>query len=142
MKKIVIVYTLTLYFLYSYSLSPKEITKMISKIKEERVGISITKLDTTSNPFIIVQAKKEENLTKGAKKVPHIYIPPVIVEPTYRLDAILNHAVFINKKWYKKGSKIGEYRVIYIGKKSVVLKSPEKKKKTLYLKKKKYIKLH
>lgn len=113
---------------------------MISKIKEERVGISITKLDSTSNPFIIVQPKKEENLTKGAKKVPHIYIP-AIVEPTYTLDAILNHAAFINKKWYKKGSKIGNYRVIYIGKRTVTLKSKEKSK-TLHLKKKKYIKLH
>lgn len=140
MKKIVISNILLFSYLYSYSLSPDEITKMISKIKEKRVGISIGKLESTSNPFIIVQPKKEENLTKEVEKTP-IYIPKVIVEPTYTLSAILNHSVFINKKWYKKGDKIGKYRVIYIGKKSVVIKSKEKKK-TLKLKKRKHIKLH
>lgn len=140
MKKIVISNILLISFLYSYSLSPEEITKMIGKIKEKRVGISISKLESTSNPFIIVEPKKDDNLTKEVNKTV-VYVPKVIVEPTYTLEAILNHAVFINKKWYKKGDKIGEYRVIYIGKKSVVIKS-KNKKKTLKLKKKKHIKLH
>jgi hypothetical protein len=110
---------------------------MISKIKEERVGISIDKLESTVNPFLVIKIKKEENLTK--EEVP--LIKEVIVEPSYSLDAILNHAVFINKKWYKKGSKIGQYKLVYIGKNTVTLRSREKEK-ILSLKKKKYIKLH
>jgi hypothetical protein len=109
---------------------------MISKIKEERAGISMDKLESTVNPFLVIKIKKEENLTKE-----EVLIKEVIVEPTYSLDAILNHAVFINKKWYKKGSKIDQYTLVYIGKNTVTLRSPEKEK-ILSLKKKKYIKLH
>jgi len=124
-------------FLWSLSLSSSEITNMISKIKEERVGIALSKLETTPNPFILVEEKKEENLTEKAPEI----IKLVIVEPTYELEAILNNAVFINKKWYKRGDKLGEYRIGYISKTTVELSSKEKKK-TLTLKKKKFIKLH
>ncbi len=137
MKKLLILFTFLSSFLWSSSLSSAEITEMISKIKEERVGISIDKLESTVNPFLVIKIKKEENLTK--EEVP--LIKEVIVEPSYSLDAILNHAVFINKKWYKKGSKIGQYKLVYIGKNTVTLRSREKEK-ILSLKKKKYIKLH
>jgi len=137
MKKLLILFAFLSSFLWSSSLSSAEITEMISKIKEERVGISIDKLESTVNPFLVIKIKKEENLTK--EEVP--LIKEVIVEPSYSLDAILNHAVFINKKWYKKGSKIGQYKLVYIGKNTVTLRSREKEK-ILSLKKKKYIKLH
>jgi len=137
MKKIFILFTFLSSLLWSVSLSSAEITEMISKIKEERVGISIEKLESTVNPFIVIKIKKEENLTKEEA----VMVEAVIIEPTYSLDAILNHAVFINKKWYKKGSKIDQYTLTYIGKKTVTLKSSEKEK-ILSLKKKKYIKLH
>ena len=137
MKKIFILFTFLSSLLWSGSLSSAEITEMISKIKEERVGISIEKLESTVNPFIVIKIKKEENLTKEEA----VLVEAVIIEPTYSLDAILNHAVFINKKWYKKGSKIDQYTLTYIGKKTVTLKSSEKEK-ILSLKKKKYIKLH
>ena len=137
MKKIFIAYLLLFSVLWAGSLSSTEITEMISKIKEERVGISIEKLENTVNPFRMVKIKQEENLTKEEP----IMIQAVIIEPTYSLDAILNHAAFINKKWYKKGSKIDQYRVTYIGKRTVRLKNSEKEK-TLSLRKKKYIKLH
>jgi len=137
MKKISILFSLFSSLLWSASLSSAEITEMISKIKKERVGISIKKLESTVNPFLLIKIKKEENLTKEEIAV----IKEVIIEPTYSLDAILNHAVFINKKWYKKGSKIDQYTLVYIGKNRVTLRSPEKEK-ILFLKKKKYIKLH
>ncbi len=138
MKKLFILFTFLSSLLWSVSLSSTEITEMISKIKKERTGISIEKLESTVNPFIIIDVKKEEeNLTKEEIAV----VKEVIVEPTYSLDAILNHAVFINKKWYKKGSKIDQYKITYIGKRTVILKSSEKEK-ILSLKKKKYIKLH
>lgn len=123
--------------LYSSSLSFEEITSMVSKIKKERVGISILKLETTVNPFVLVLPKKEENLTKEIVPV----IKRIIVEPVYKLEAILNNAVFINKKWYKRGSKLGLYKIGYISKTSVTLKSSQGNK-ILSLKKKKFIKLH
>lgn len=137
MKKIIMVVSLLSSLLYSSSLSFEEITSMVSKIKKERVGISILKLETTVNPFVLVLPKKEENLTKEIVPV----IKRIIVEPVYKLEAILNNAVFINKKWYKRGSKLGLYKIGYISKTSVTLKSSQGNK-ILSLKKKKFIKLH
>jgi len=138
MKKIVSMLLLLSFTLYSGSLSSEQITSMVSKIKKERVGISIFKLETTLNPFVLVAPKKEENLTK---KVVVPTIKKIVVEPIYELEAILNNAVFINKKWYKRGNKLGIYKVGYISKTSVILEGSHGNK-TLSLKKKKFIKLH
>jgi hypothetical protein len=137
MKKLTVTLFLSLSVLWSGSIGSEKITKMIEEIKEERVGIKIEKLETTENPFIIEEIKEEENLTEERT----VEITEAIVEKIYRVDAILNHAVFINKQWYKKGSKIDSYTVVYIGKSSVTLQSPQGNK-ILPLKKKTYIKLH
>jgi hypothetical protein len=136
---------LTILILFSFlspiwagSIGSEKITKMIEEIKEERIGIHIEKLETTVNPFILVKIKKEENLTKEEEPVK---VEAVIVEKVYTLDSILNHAAFINKKWYKEGSKIDFYTVKNIEKDSVTLQSSQGKK-ILPLKKKTYIKLH
>jgi len=121
--------------LYSGSLSSDQITRMVNKIKKERVGITLLKLESTVNPFVLT--KKEENLTKELKPI----IPKIVIEPVYHLDAILNNAVFINKKWYKRGNRLGIYKVGHISKTSVTLKSSDGSK-ILSLKKKKFIKLH
>jgi len=137
MKKISIVAILASSLLSASSLSSEEITSMISKIKEERVGIALSKLENTDNPFIIV--KKEKAVQVAEQKV----IEQVHQEVDYKLHAILNHAAFINGKWYKKGSKLGNYRITYIGKKSVKL-TGEEGFKTLSIKKRKkqFIKLN
>jgi hypothetical protein len=137
MKNITIMTVLASSLLSAGSLSSDEITNMISKIKEERVGISLEKLESTSNPFIINKKKKVvKKIEKGE---------PVEVrqEVDYKLHAILNHAAFINSKWYKKGDKLGLYHIVYIGKRSVDLTS-ESDKKTLHIKKRnnKFIKLN
>ena len=140
MKKILLLITFGFTLLISGSLSSDEILNMVSKIKEERVGISLAKLEGTANPFIIrkkkkKEVKKDDNLT--------LYTPPSVVEVVYRLDAILNHAAFINKKWYKRGDTIDNYKVAHILKYSVVLKN-ESGNRVLKLerKKKKFIKLN
>ena len=137
MKKVLILITFGFTFLISGSLSSTEILNMVSKIKEERVGISLVKLEGTSNPFILqkkkkVEEKQDDNVT--------IYVP---VEIVYKVDAILNHAAFINKKWYRTGDRLGEYRVGYVSKYSVTLEK-ENGNRVLKLerKKKKFIKLN
>ena len=137
MKKTIILLLLSFIVLSSGSLSKEKITSMISEIKQERVGINLSTLETTLNPFIIV--KIEENLTEESTEI--VAQPIVIVEPVYELDAVLNHAGFINKKWYKVGQTLGDYKIKSISKTTVILKSPEKEK-ILSLKKKKTIKLH
>ena len=136
MKKLIITLYCCSSSLWSGSIGSEKITKMIEEIKEERVGIQIEKLETTVNPFLI-KIKEEENLTKEES----IEIKEIVVETVYILDAILNHSAFINKKWYKEGAEIDFYKVVHIGKKSVILKSSQGKK-ILHLKKKKYMKLH
>ncbi len=128
MKKITTIAILCSSFISATSLSHDEITTMISKIKEERVGIALSKLENTANPFIIV--KKERVQQSQDSKVE----APVHHEIEYRLNAILNHAAFINGKWYKRGDKLGRYRIGYIGKKSVELTS-DFGRKTLSIKK-------
>ena len=139
MKKTFIISMAFSSILFSGTLSRVEITNMISKIKEERVGISLSKLDGTLNPFLMnkkkeVEEKKEEGI------VTSIDTP---MEVTYTVKAILNHAAFINQKWYKRGDTLGLYKVGYISSKSVTLESSNGNK-TLVLKKKKkqFIKLN
>ena len=130
MKKLSIVSILLSSLLCAGSLSPDEITNMVKNIKKERAGIALTILEKTENPFIIHKKKKTvENVKKEATKEVH-------QEVVYTLHAILNHAAFIDGKWYKKGDKLGTYRIGYIGKQSVTLSS-KFAKKTLQLKKRK-----
>jgi len=138
MKKLLII-TLCSSSLFSVSLTHAEIQNMVLKIKKERVGISLLTLEGTSNPFIINVKKKE--VVKEKKKVKRVIIP--VVKTVYHIDAILNSAVFINKKWYKAGDKLGEYTVKYVTQDSVTLKSSHGNK-VLKLKKKKknFIKLN
>lgn len=131
MKKIIILSILSCSILLSGSLSSEEILNMVSKIKEERKGISLVKLESTANPFIIKEKKvletKEENKS----------VMQIVPEVVYKVDAILNRAAFINKKWYRTGDKLGNYTIGYVSRTSVTLESSignkvlniEKKKK-------------
>lgn len=123
--------------LFSASLSSTEITNMVAEIKKKRKGVSLSILETTQNPFVMYVPPKKE----FAKPSPVLMISPKALEVVYTLKAILNHAAFIDKKWYKQGDRLGEYKVGYVSSSSVVLKS-ENGNKTLRLanKKKSFIK--
>jgi hypothetical protein len=131
--KILIVSILVPFSLLAASLSSAEIVTMVAEIKKEREGISLAKLESTENPFIIRVAKKKE-VTEVKEGIP-------VIEAVYTLKAVLNKAAFINNKWYKNGDRLGEYKVGHISSSKVVLKS-ENGNKTLSLKKKKFIKLN
>ena len=115
--------------IYAGTLSHKKITHMVSKIKQERVGISLIKLNDTANPFILYVPPKEEVKQEVAK------VKLVKKEIVYGLKAIMNHRGFINGKWYKEGDKLGEYKIGNITTSSVLLRG-SKGNKTLKLKKK------
>lgn len=141
MKKISILAIMASSLLSASSLSEDEITSMITKIKEERVGIALSKLNNTVNPFILKKKKeKQKEVDQGIKKKA---VAAVHREIVYTLHAILNNAAFINKKWYKKGDKLGRYHIVSIGKKSVHISS-KSGSKTLTMKKRKnqFIKLN
>jgi len=136
MKKLYILIILTA-FLYSTSLSHTEITKMVSKIKEERGGIGLEVLDNTPNPFTI-----EKEVIEVPKEIKIKKLKTVTkVEASYELTAVLNHKAFINKKWYRIGDKIGSYRVNSIGNRSVILKNGSEVKRLIIEKRKKKFKM-
>ena len=133
--RVVILFVIPIY-LFSTSLSHNEITKMVEGIKVERKGVELDILNETPNPFFIV---KKKVVKKPPKKVvkpkkPKKIIP--IVEEVYNLTAILNHRAFINGKWYKVGSKIGDYTVYAIGDSSTILKSKKGTKRLIIEKRK------
>jgi len=137
MKKIYIL--LLPLLLYSNSLSHQEITKMVNKIKGERAGISLELLEKTPNPFAIVEKVVEKKKVKQQIKIKKPIV--VVPEEVYELTAVLNHAGFINKKWYRVGDKIGSYKVIHIGKTSATLKRGDEFKRLAIPKKEKKFKL-
>ena len=142
MKKILILITFGFTLLISGSLSSDEILNMVSKIKEERVGISLAKLERTANPFIIRKKKKKKIEEKKEENLTTVYTPAP-VEIVYKLDAILNHAAFINKKWYRTGDTIDNYKVGYVSRHSVTLKGKSGNRVLkLEKRKKKFIKLN
>jgi chorismate mutase len=128
--------------LESASLSHNEIAKMVSKIKDERGGINLDKLNSTPNPFDIYIPPQVEEVVKEIKKVEkpktEFKPKPIII---YTITAILNNKAFINKKWYGVGDKIGEFKVISIGKDYAILRSKEETKKLVIHSRKKKIKL-
>ncbi len=115
--------------IYAGTLSHEKITHMVSKIKEERVGISLIKLNDTANPFILYVLPKKEVKTEVAK------MKLAKKEIVYGLKAIMNNRVFINGEWYKEGDRLGDYKIGNITTSSVLLKG-SKGNKTLSLKKK------
>lgn len=66
----------------------------------------------------------------------------VSTKATMRVSAVMENKAFINGSWYKKGNKLGSYRIISISPNMVRLRSDEK---TLILpvgkKVKKYLKI-
>jgi hypothetical protein len=138
--KIIILTTISLNILFAGNLSPSEITNMVAKIKEERVGISLVKLETTENPFPLYLPKKKD-LKEDEVVEKEQFITPL--EAVYTLKAIMNKAAFIDNKWYRKGDSIGNYKVGKVSSSSLILES-ENDNKILSLEKKKksFIKLN
>ncbi len=118
MKKIVII-ALPIY-IFGISLSHKEITEMVNRIKVERVGLGLNVLDNTPNPFAIEKRVVKEESKKEEVKIKKVKV--IEPEEVYELKAILNHRAFINGKWYKVGSKLGGYTIKAIGNRTVILR--------------------
>jgi hypothetical protein len=107
---------LPLYVTLSYAdLSVKQIENMIHKIHLKREVIELKTLDQTKEPF--VQVKKEDNIT--------VVVKPKIKKKDVKLSlhAIVANKAYINNGWKKVGDVILGYKVEYIGKRGVVLRS-------------------
>ncbi len=108
------------------SLSHKEISSMVDEIKKERSGIDIRRLKNTPNPFAIYH-KPKVVLPEIVEETPEVEEEEVETFD-HQLLAILNHAAFIDGKWYKVGDTLGEYTLVSMGKDQVVLKRGSQKR--------------
>ncbi len=112
---------------FAFAQSDPELQKidtLIEKIKIKRVGISNDEIKKLKDPFYYDKEFRTERLKKIRKRGRY-----------YRLYAVFNDKAKINGKWYKKGSKIGPYRLAKICGNCVKLVSP-KRVLTLYIPKK------
>ena len=120
------------------SLSHEEVNKMVQKIKEERVGIDLATLENTPNPFLIIKEEVKKEKPKEVKAEKPKVVKKVV---TYNLVAILNHAAFIDGKWYKIGDKLGSYTLTNMGRDRVILKNDTDKRELVIPKREKKFKM-
>jgi len=126
MKKLFLLLT-GLTYIYA-DLSVKQIENMVERIHEQRTGIKLSTLMNTKEPFVRFQ--KENNIST-------FVIPSVNIEDDAKLilHAIVNGKAYINNDWMDINESILGYKLMYIGKKGVVLRNENHIKK-LFLSKK------
>ncbi len=96
-------------------LSVQQIENMIQKIHLKREGISLDTLEKTKEPF--VRIKKEDNVTV-------VEVPKTVEEDVkLSLHAIMGDKAYINDGWKKVDDVVLGYKIMYIGKKGVVLRN-------------------
>jgi len=102
----------------------KEYDKLFQQIGEKRIGVSNKKINEIQNPFIMADKKNilvDGNVTTANKII-------------YSLNAIFNDKAKINGEWYKLNNQIGDFKLVKIGSKSVIIRS-EHSKKELFIRK-------
>jgi len=120
MKKIFLLLT-GLTCIYA-DLSVKQIENMVYKIHEQREGIKLSTLMNTKEPFVRFQ--NENNIST-------FVIPNATIDEDAKLTlhAIVNGKVYINNDWMDINESILGYKLMYIGKKGVVLRNENNIKK-------------
>jgi hypothetical protein len=121
------------------------VDEKIAAIKPARVGLSDDLITSLSNPFNSQEEKEKlKNATIAPEKSDKV-AKPYVAKPKKRkkayrsslkLTALLNSSALINGKWYKRGERVGKYRLSHVGDSYVVL-SDKRDKQTLSIKNKK-----
>ena len=108
-------------------LSVAEIENMVTKIHKKRAGIKLKTLELTKEPFVRFEA--ENNVTT-------LVIPNKkrVNDVTLILHAVLNNKAYINNSWVRVDDTVMGYKLMFIGKRGVVLRNENHIKK-LFLKK-------
>ncbi len=113
MKNIVLIVSLLTVSLYA-NLSVQQIEKMVHKIHEKRVGFDLKILQSTKNPFVVME--EDNNVTK-------FVIPEVKEDAKISLHAIMGGKAYINDGWKDINNSVMGYTLKYIGKRGVVLRN-------------------
>ena len=110
-------------------LSVKQIETMVQKIHEKREGVKLSTLMNTKEPFVRLQ--HENNVST--------FIIPVQTtqkDAKLALHAIVNGKAYINDVWMDVNESILGYKLMFIGKKGVVLRNENYIKKLFLAKSK------
>jgi len=102
----------------------KEFNKFFQDISKKRVGASEQDVNKVKNPFIMIS-------NKGISIDGNVTVTQEIV---YTLSGIFDKKAKINGKWYRLSSKIGDFKLIKIKNKSVIIKN-EHSKQELFIRK-------
>ena len=114
MKNIVLIVSLLTASLYA-NLSVDQIEKMVHKIHEKRIGFDLDILESTKNPFVVLE--EENNVTT-------FVIPQKVTEDVkIALHAIMGGKAYINEGWKDINDTVLGYTLKYIGKRGVVLRN-------------------
>jgi len=112
----------------------KWVDEQIQAIKPPRSGISKSSVNATENPFIFLNKikSKEKRKTTYTRKVNKVQNKSNSVQIykkniTLRLSAIMNNSALINGRWYKIKDKVGQYTLMEITRKNVLLTYKAKK---------------
>ncbi len=110
----------------------EDIDRLIEKIKIQRQGLTKEQIVELRNPFIDQQTLKKivikQKIVKTKKK-----------KFILHLLSIFNDRAKINGRWYKKGAKIGSYRLSYIDPNhAYVILQTKHKQLRLFLRKQKH----
>jgi hypothetical protein len=87
---------------------------MVKEIHKKRVGYDLDTLDSTKQPFVILE--EENNVTT-------FVIPEKTVDVKVSLHAIVGDKAYINDGWKDINDTVMGYTLKYIGKRGVVLRN-------------------
>ncbi|SFZ98957.1 hypothetical protein MNB_SV-5-636 [hydrothermal vent metagenome] len=113
MKNIILIVSLLTASLYA-DLNINQIENMILKIHKKRVGYDLNMLESTKNPFVVLE--EENNVTTFVVK-------EVEDDVKISLHAIVAKKAYINDGWKDVNDTIMGYTLKYIGKRGVVLRN-------------------
>ena len=129
MKKIILM-GLSISVFLSAELSVSDIQNMIIKIHKKRSGIKLKTLDTTKEPFVRLESKENVTVVVIPDKKKRVNKDVRLI-----LHSILNGKAYINDAWMAVDKSILGYKLLFIGKRGVVLRNENSIKK-LFLRKK------
>jgi len=126
MKKSIIFTILSSLLLSGTNVSVEDIKMMVQKIRDKRVGIDMSQLQYTENPFVSVVKGGDKNTTKMVFK-------PKRIEIQLSLDAIMNQRAKINGEWKKLGDMVSDYNITYIDDRKVILSRDNNHTKEIFI---------
>ena len=126
MKKSITILAILSTFIFAQNISVEDIKMMVGKIRDKRVGVDISQLQYTENPFVSVVKGGDTNSTKMVFK-------PKRIEIQLTVNAIINQRTKINGVWRKLGDMVSDYNITYIDSRKVILSRDNNHTKEIFI---------